>query len=94
MELQVIKPTLEALIKKLKKGGVIAVITFHSLEDRIVKHTFSEKSGKCTCPPGFPVCVCGCKAEIKVYKDITPSAHEIEVNPPSHSARLRCAKKL
>lgn len=94
MELEVIKPTLEALIKRLRPEGIIAVITFHSLEDRIVKHTFAEKTGKCTCPPGFPVCVCGCKAEIKVYKDMSPSKEEIEKNPPSHSARLRCARKL
>lgn len=94
MELLVIKPTLDVLIGKLNRDGVIAVITFHSLEDRIVKHTFAEKTGKCTCPPGFPVCVCGCKAEIKVYKDISPCKEEIEKNPPSHSARLRCAKKL
>jgi 16S rRNA (cytosine1402-N4)-methyltransferase len=93
-ELDIIKPTLETLIDRLNKEGILAVITFHSLEDRIVKHTFSSKTGKCTCPPGFPVCVCGCKAEIKVYKDVAPSKEEIEKNPPSHSARLRCAKKL
>ncbi len=93
-ELDIIKPTLNSLIARLKKGGILAVISFHSLEDRIVKHTFSEKTGKCTCPPGFPVCVCGCKAEIKVSKDLAPSKEEIEKNPPSHSARLRCAEKL
>ena len=93
-ELDIIKPTLESLINRLKKEGILAVITFHSLEDRIVKHTFSSKTGKCTCPPGFPVCVCGCKAEIKVFKDMAPSKEEIEKNPPSHSARLRCVMKL
>ncbi len=93
-ETNIIKPTLEAVIDRLEKDGVIAVITFHSLEDRIVKHTFNSKTGKCTCPPGFPVCICGCKAEIKVFKDLAPSEKEVELNPPSHSARLRCAKKL
>ncbi len=93
-ELEIIQPTLECLIGRLKKDGVLAVISFHSLEDRIVKKTLASKAGKCTCPPEFPICVCGAKAEIKVIKDLSPSGQELSENPPSHSARLRCAKKL
>lgn len=93
-ELEIIQPTLNSLINRLKKGGVLAVISFHSLEDRIVKKTFASKTGRCVCPPEFPVCVCGAKAEIKLMKDIAPSDRELSENKPSHSARLRCAKKL
>ena len=95
-ELSVIEPTLRALTDALKPGGRLAVITFHSLEDRIVKQTFAELSRGCTCPPDFPVCVCGKKPVIKLttHKPILPSEHELCENPRSRSAKLRIAEKL
>lgn len=93
-ELNVIEPALRGLIDLLKPGGILSVISFHSLEDRIVKHTFVSYQGRCTCPPDFPVCVCGCRASIKAEKPMSPSEEEIAINPPSHSARLRVAVKL
>ena len=95
-ELSIIEPTLNALIKALGKGGRLSVITFHSLEDRIVKQTFKEASKGCTCPPNFPVCVCGNKPEVKVItgKPILPSEKELEENPRSRSAKLRIAEKV
>ena len=95
-ELSVIEPTLRALTDALKPGGRLAVITFHSLEDRIVKQTFAELSRGCTCPPDFPVCVCGKKPVIKLttHKPILPSERELCENPRSRSAKLRIAEKL
>lgn len=93
-EIDIIEPTLRSLVDLLAPGGVLAVISFHSLEDRIVKHTIASYEGRCTCPPGFPVCVCGCKAILKASKPVLPSKEELEINPPSHSAKLRCAVKL
>lgn len=95
-ELDAIKPALESAVDKLKPGGRIAVITFHSLEDRIVKQTFAGLAKGCTCPPEFPVCVCGIKPQIKLVsrKPILPSPEELEVNPRSRSAKLRIAEKL
>jgi len=80
----------------LNSGGRIAIITFHSLEDRIVKQTFASLTGGCTCPQSFPVCVCGNKPQIKVItrKPILPSERELAENPRSHSAKLRVAEKL
>jgi 16S rRNA (cytosine1402-N4)-methyltransferase len=80
----------------LNTGGRAAIITFHSLEDRIVKSAFSEMSKGCICPPSFPVCVCGKTPIVKVIgrKGVLPSKHEIEENPRSRSARLRIAEKL
>lgn len=93
-EITIIEPTLRSLVDILKKGGILAVISFHSLEDRVVKHTLASYEGRCTCPPDFPVCVCGCKAVIKASKPISPTKEELEINPPSHSAKLRYAVKL
>lgn len=95
-ELSIIEPTLNALIYALDKGGRLSVITFHSLEDRIVKQAFKNASAGCTCPPGFPVCVCGNKPKIKVItgKPISPSERELGENPRSRSAKLRIAEKL
>ena len=93
-EIDIISPSVEALVERLNPKGRIAVITFHSLEDRAVKKTFAALAKGCVCPPDFPVCVCGRKPEIKVFKDIVPSAGEIESNPRAHSARLRYAEKL
>ena len=80
----------------LEAGGVLAVISFHSLEDRIAKEFFAGKARGCTCPPDFPICVCGGKetGEILTSKPVVPGAHELEVNPRSASAKLRALRKL
>ena len=95
-ELAVIEPTLNALIEALKPEGRLSVITFHSLEDRIVKQTFAAWSKGCTCPPDFPVCVCGNKPKIKQInrKPILPSERELDENPRSRSAKLRIIERL
>ncbi len=95
-ELSVIEPAIRALVDRLSPGGRIAVITFHSLEDRIVKQTFASLAQGCTCPRSFPICVCGNKPKIKLVnkKPILPSEEELEVNPRSRSAKLRIAEKI
>ena len=95
-ELDSIPPSLEEAIRRLAPGGRAAVITFHSLEDRITKQTFTNLASGCTCPPNFPVCVCGKKPTVKILnkKPILPSEEEMEVNPRSRSAKLRGAEKL
>ena len=93
-ELDIIEPTLRILVSLLQKGGRIAVITFHSLEDRITKQTFASLAKGCTCPPDFPVCVCGKKPQIRLLdKGTEPGEKELEENPRSRSARLRSAEK-
>lgn len=95
-ELDAIAPSIETAVARLRPGGRAAVITFHSLEDRIVKQTFAALARGCTCPSDFPVCVCGNKPKIRLMnkKPILPSEEEIAENPRSHSAKLRCAEKL
>lgn len=95
-ELDVIEPAIRSAAALLSKGGRIAIITFHSLEDRIVKQTFASLASGCTCPPDFPVCVCGKKPTLKIinHKPITASDEELENNPRSRSAKLRVAEKL
>lgn len=94
-ELAVIEPTLTALTGLLNKGGRLSVITFHSLEDRIVKQTFAKLAKGCTCPPKLPICVCGKKPQLDVVsKAILPSAEELEINSRSKSAKLRLAEKI
>lgn len=93
-ELDALPPMLRAAADKLRPGGRLAVITFHSLEDRIVKRTLRELAQGCTCPPGFPVCVCGKKPLVRLGKPVTPTAAEVEENPRARSARLRTAEKL
>lgn len=95
-ELEALDKALSDGFNRLKVGGRMAVITFHSLEDRIVKERFREFCTGCTCPPEFPVCVCGKKprGELLTRKPITPSAEELEANPRSRSAKLRVIKKL
>ena len=80
-------------VERLKSGGRIGVITFHSLEDRIVKQTLAQLAKGCICPPQLPVCVCGRKPLVKKVGNIVPSDAEIEANPRSRSARLRYAIK-
>ncbi len=95
-ELDAIKPTIDTAARRLVSGGRIAVISFHSLEDRIVKQSYKELSSGCTCPRDFPVCVCGNKPLIKEIskKPILPSEEELLANPRSRSAKLRVAEKL
>lgn len=90
-ELEVLENTLSQMIDLLKPGGRICVITFHSLEDRIVKSIFRNNENPCTCPPSFPVCMCGAKSKGKVVtrKPILPSEDELEHNSRSKSAKLR-----
>jgi 16S rRNA (cytosine1402-N4)-methyltransferase len=90
-ELEVLNDTLNDMIDLLKEDGRICVITFHSLEDRIVKQIFRKNEAPCECPPSFPVCVCGKKSKGKVItkKPILPSPWEQEENPRSKSAKLR-----
>jgi len=95
-ELDAITPSIEAAVERLNPGGRLAVITFHSLEDRITKETFKTLSTGCTCPPEFPVCVCGGKPKINLLsrKPILPGEEELEINPRSRSAKLRIAEKV
>jgi len=95
-ELEVLARALESAARWLSPGGRICVISYHSLEDRIVKQTFARLSAGCTCPPEIPVCVCGVKPVLRVVtrRPIIPSAEEIERNPRSRSAKLRVAEKL
>jgi len=95
-ELEVLKNALDDLIDLLNPGGRLCIITFHSLEDRIVKTAFKNKENPCICPPEFPVCVCGKKAEGKVIskKPILPSSEELEANSRSKSAKLRVFEKI
>ena len=94
-ELDALEPMLKAACEGLKPGGRLAVITFHSLEDRIVKQTMKELATGCTCPPQFPVCVCGKKPKMNLVtrKPIVSGAEELEYNPRARSAKLRVAEK-
>jgi 16S rRNA (cytosine1402-N4)-methyltransferase len=95
-ELDVIAPTIESAVSRMRKGGRIAIITFHSLEDRIVKQAFAKLATGCTCPKSLPVCVCGNQPKVRLVskKPILPSEQELLENPRSHSAKLRVVEKL
>ncbi len=95
-ELEVLKESIEELIELLKPGGRLCIITFHSLEDRIVKTAFKTAQNPCICPPGFPVCVCGRKSKGKVVtgKPILPGEEELKENTRSKSAKLRIFEKV
>lgn len=95
-ELGVLKRVIDDAVDVLEPKGRLAIITFHSLEDRIVKTKFMEKNNPCTCPKDFPICICGKKKEVKVItkKPILPSKDEIEENPRARSAKLRVLEKL
>lgn len=94
-ELDAITPTIKAASSNLVSTGRIAIISFHSLEDRIVKQTYKELSKGCTCPKDFPICVCGNKPSLKevTKKPILPSEEELNINPRARSAKLRVAEK-
>lgn len=95
-ELTAVSRMMEAAIPRLKPGGRIAVITFHSLEDRIVKSAMQQAAKGCTCPPEFPICVCGKKPQIRLVtkKPIISGETELKENPRARSAKLRIAEKL
>lgn len=95
-ELAAVEKGLDAGIQLLKPGGRMAVISFHSLEDRLVKRTFRELSRDCVCPPQQPVCTCAAKAVVRLVtrKAVQPGAAEVAANPRSRSARLRVVEKL
>jgi 16S rRNA (cytosine1402-N4)-methyltransferase len=95
-ELEILNKAIEDGIGHLNVGGRMAIITFHSLEDRIVKNKFRDMEKPCNCPGDFPICVCGKEPAIKVIsrKPVEPSDHEVDVNPRSRSAKLRVAEKI
>lgn len=95
-ELDVVEKVITDTFKILKKGGIAAIITFHSLEDRIVKNYFKEFSQGCICPPEFPICVCNNKSVAKIInkKPIVSTNEELEENPRARSAKLRCAMRV
>ena len=94
-ELDVLKNSLDELIAMLNPGGRICIITFHSLEDRIVKSAFRKNENPCTCPPDFPVCVCGKKSQgkVKTRKPVLPGVEELQTNSRSKCAKLRIFEK-
>lgn len=95
-ELDVIEPAINAAVSHMNKGGRVAIITFHSLEDRIVKQSFAALATGCTCPKSLPICVCGNQPKVKIVskKPILPDERELLENPRAHSAKLRVAEKL
>lgn len=95
-ELIRLKKTIEDIVSVLSKNGRLAIITFHSLEDKIVKHTFEELEGRCTCPKDFPVCVCGYVSHGKIVtkKPIICSEEELKENPRARSAKLRVFERI
>lgn len=94
-ELEVLEQTLDKMVSLLAPGGRLCIITFHSLEDRIVKLKFRENENPCICPPEFPVCVCGRKSRgtVVTKKPVLPDKEEMELNPRSKSAKLRIFEK-
>lgn len=95
-ELNILKETVYDIVHRLKSGGRLCIITFHSLEDRIIKNTFKEIENPCTCPIDFPICVCNKKPQVKIItrKPIVPLKEEVEANHRSRSAKLRVIEKL
>lgn len=95
-ELGSLEKAIENAIRILKPNGRLCIISFHSLEDRIVKQSFKRENNPCTCPRDLPVCICGKRPQIKILtrRPVIPSPEEIEVNPRSRSAKLRACKKL
>jgi len=95
-ELGAVRDMLQTAPDRLKPGGRLCVISFHSLEDRLVKEAFAQRARGCTCPPEFPVCVCGKKPTLRLVtrKPVAPAEEEIETNPRARSAKLRVAERI
>jgi 16S rRNA (cytosine1402-N4)-methyltransferase len=95
-ELSALERVLEDVEDILEPGGRVAILSYHSLEDRMVKNAFNELAKGCICPPDFPVCTCGAEASVRILtrKPIRPPAEEIEANPRSSAAKLRAAERL
>ena len=95
-ELTALERVLADVVDVLEPGGRVAVLSYHSLEDRMVKNAFNEESKGCTCPPDFPICACGAEARIRVLtrRPVRPTRGEIETNPRSSAAKLRGAERL
>ena len=95
-ELEVLKESIPKMVEVLNPGGRLVIITFHSLEDRIVKESFKELNKDCVCPPQLPQCICDKVKEIEIItrKPIIPSEEEVNSNPRSRSAKLRIGEKL
>ncbi len=95
-ELEILENTVKTSVEKLNKGGRICVITFHSLEDRIIKNTFADLNKDCICPPEFPKCMCNHRRKLKIItkKPIIPSEEELTENRRSHSAKLRIGERV
>lgn len=94
-ELEMLPDAVEAMFRSLKPGGLLSIISFHSLEDRILKQKYREFCQGCVCPKDYPVCVCGRTPEGELpFRSKSPSEEELEANPRSRSARLRCIKRL
>ncbi|WP_288730655.1 16S rRNA (cytosine(1402)-N(4))-methyltransferase, partial [uncultured Fusobacterium sp.] len=95
-ELEVLETAIQKSVELLKPKGRLAIITFHSLEDRLVKTVFKDLARACKCPPELPVCVCGGKAKVKIItkKPILPSEEEVGKNNRAHSSKLRIVERL
>ncbi|WP_315114423.1 16S rRNA (cytosine(1402)-N(4))-methyltransferase RsmH [uncultured Clostridium sp.] len=95
-ELDILNKAVEDSVEHLSENGRIAIITFHSLEDRIIKNKYKDLENRCSCPRDFPICVCGNIPKLKIIsrKPIEPSKEEIEINPRSRSAKLRVGEKI
>jgi len=95
-ELEILENTIKNAVDRLNEGGRICVITFHSLEDRIIKNTFADLNKDCICPPEFPTCMCDHRRKLKIItrKPIVPSEEEISENHRAHSAKLRIGERV
>jgi 16S rRNA (cytosine1402-N4)-methyltransferase len=95
-ELESLRAGLNSAVDLLSSGSRICVLSYHSLEDRIVKETFARQAGKCLCPPGLPICACGAERRVKIItkRPMLPSDAEVRDNPRSRSAKLRVAEKI
>ena len=95
-ELEQLERGLEAAVEALRPGGRIVVLTYHSLEDRLVKRYFADEVGSCTCPPDFPVCTCGAEARLRILtrRPVRPTQAEIDDNPRASAAKLRAAERI
>ena len=95
-ELTALERVLAEVVDVLEPGGRVAVLSYHSLEDRLVKNAFNDESRGCTCPPDFPICTCGAEARVRVLtrKPIRPREEDVEANPRASAAKLRAAERL